>query len=103
MRSANLKTDEMIYPAEFIETHGPSEEEEKNTFLNSYFERLDNVIFVTTIEEGAALLVFVMYVLYHLISKLRGNEKNAHMNNYGVYLAVQGVAFYSVRLSVDVA
>jgi len=44
-----------------------------------------------------------MYVLYHLISKLRGNEKNVHMNNYGVSLAVLGVVVYLVLFSVDVA
>jgi len=44
-----------------------------------------------------------MYVLYHLISKLRGNEKNVHMNNFGVALAVLGVAMYSVWFSIEVA
>ena len=33
---------------------------------------------------------------YHVISKLRGNEKNRHMNNFGVALAVLGFVYYSV-------
>jgi len=103
MRSAKLKTDEMMFPVEFIETHGPSQEEVKNTTLNSYFELLDNVLFALEIEDGVALLIFVTYVLYHVISKLRGNEKNVHMNDYGIALAVLGVAAYSVWFSSDAA
>jgi len=102
MRSAHLKTDEMMLPAEFIETLGPSQEEERNTISASYYERRDNVYFAIAIEDGATLLVFVMYVLYHLISKLRGNEKNVHMNNLGVALALLGVAMYSVWFSFEV-
>jgi len=92
-----------MYPVELIETHGSSQEEERNTFNAWYYERRDDVILAFTIEDGAALLVFVTYVLYHVISKLRGNEKNVHMNNYGVSLAVLGVAYYSVSFSIDVA
>ena len=97
------ETSELLCPAKFIEIHGPSQEEEKNTFNASYYERRDNVILAIAIEDVAVLLVFVMYVLYHLISKLRGNEKNVHMNNYGVSLAVLGVAMYSVWFSIEVA
>ena len=43
-----------------------------------------------------ALLIFVTYEIYHLISKLRGNEKNVSMNNFGVSLAVLGVVYCSV-------
>ena len=85
-----------MYPAEFIEILGPSQEEERNTFLNSFYERRGNVLFAIATEYGAACLVFVMYVLYHLISKFRGNEKNVHMNNYGVSLAVVGAVYCSV-------
>jgi len=31
-----------------------------------------------------------------MISKCRGSEKNAHMNNYGIALAVLGLVFYTV-------
>ena len=30
---------------------------------------------------GATLLVFMFYVTYHVISKVRGNEKNKKLNN----------------------
>ena len=45
---------------------------------------------------GAALFILLTYVVYHVISKVRGNEKNGPMNNYGQLLAVLGFAFYSV-------
>ena len=44
-----------------------------------------------------------MYVLYHVISKLRGNQKNVHMNNFGVALAVLGVAVYLVLFSDEIS
>jgi len=37
---------------------------------------------------AVALLIVYAYVIYHLISKLRGNEKNVKMNNYGILFAV---------------
>jgi len=103
MRITRLTTDEMMYPVELIETHGPSQEEERKTIYASYYDRRDNVFLAFTIEDGAALLIFMTYVLYHVISKLRGNEKNAHMNQYGVALAVLVIASYSVWFSDDVA
>jgi len=48
-------------------------------------------------------LVIYTYVIYHLISKLRGNEKNAHMNNFGVFLALLMFVYYSVWLADRVA
>jgi len=101
MRSVQLMADVMMCPEEFIENRGLSQAEERNTFNASYYERRDNVFFAYNIEDGAALLVFVTYVLYHLISKFRGNEKNVKMNNYGVSLAVLGVAYYSVSFAYD--
>ena len=41
-------------------------------------------------------MIFLTYEIYHLISKLRGNEKNVRMNNFGISLAVLGVVMYSV-------
>jgi len=40
-------------------------------------------------------------VIYHLISKLRGNEKNAHMNNFGVFLALLMFVTNSVYFTDD--
>jgi len=45
---------------------------------------------------GAATLVFLAYLVYHIISKLRGNEKNVQMNNFGIALAVLGLVNYSI-------
>jgi len=41
-------------------------------------------------------LIFLTYVTYHLISKLRGNEKNAQQNNFGIALAMLGLLSYSM-------
>jgi len=46
-----------------------------------------------------ALLIFVTYEIYHLISKLRGNEKNVRMNNFGIALTVLGGVYCSVRFT----
>ena len=81
---------------EFIETHGPSTVEERQAILDAYYELLDFVTTTFTVEFGMVLLIFVTYVIYHVISKLRGNEKNVRMNNYGIALAVLGIVYYSV-------
>ena len=99
-----METDEIISsPAKFIEVSGPSVEEERTRIYDAYYERNDNVFFAFQIEDGVALLVFVTYVLYHVISKLRGNDKNLHMYNFGMGLAVLGVAYYSVSFADDSA
>ena len=41
-------------------------------------------------------MVFLAYVLYHFISKGRGNEKNVKMNNFGLALAMLMLVKYSV-------
>jgi len=46
--------------------------------------------------NGVVFLSFLTYVVYHVISKLRGNEKNQKMNTYGIGLAVLGIVFSSV-------
>ena len=42
-------------------------------------------------EKGLVTLFFLTYVIYHVISKLRGNEKNVQLNNFGIALAAQGL------------
>jgi len=44
--------------------------------------------------------IFLAYVVYHVISKIRGNEKNCKMNNYGIALAVLGLWVYTIT-SID--
>ena len=39
------------------------------------------------------------YEVYHLISKLRGNEKNVRMNNFGIALVVLGVVYFAVNFT----
>ena len=83
-------------PAGFIETHGPSLTEEQQTIIDAYRELKADVFLTKTVLYGVALLIFVTYEIYHLISKLRGNEKNVRMNNFGIALAVLGVVYYAV-------
>ena len=103
MRMPHLDNDEVMCPTEFIETHGPSLEEEQQIVYDSYYELKDDVLSTFNVEEGVALLVIYTYVIYHLISKLRGNEKNAHMNNLGVFLALLVFVYYSVNFTDHVA
>jgi len=96
MRTSRLRNDEALCPTKFIEIHGPSFAEEEQIAYDSYRELKDDVWPILTIEFGVAMLIFLTYVIYHLISKLRGNEKNLHMNNYGIALALLGFVYYSV-------
>jgi len=96
MRTPRLTNYEAMCPTEFIEIHGPSLEEEQMAKTASYHELKDDVNFTFHVEDGVALLVLYAYVIYHLISKLRGNEKNLHMNNFGIALALLMFVYYSV-------
>jgi len=51
-------------------------------------EAYDEFVFLDTIGKGAALTICLFYLVYHLISKARGNEKNPPLNNYGLFVAV---------------
>ena len=37
-----------------------------------------------------------MYLIYHVISKIRGNEKNVQLNNFGIGLSLLGIVSYSI-------
>jgi len=37
-----------------------------------------------------------MYFIYHVISKIRGNEKNAKLNTFGITLSLKGLVNFSV-------
>jgi len=50
-------------------------------------------------EYAVAVLIFLMYVTYHLISKLRGNERNVSMNTFGIVMAVLGIVDFAVSLT----
>jgi len=62
--------------------------------LKWYYEMKDTVYAWLVSELGVAVLIFLMYVTYHLISKLRGNERNVSMNTFGIGLA--GLGFVNV-------
>jgi len=83
-REARLRNNEFSFPVEFIEIRGPGHTEESQITLEAYHEQLDNVYLTETVLYGAALFILWTYVIYHLISKVRGNEKNGPMNNYGL-------------------
>jgi len=68
-----------------------------------YDELKDNLYLCSNAQQGAAALIFLAYVTYHLISKLRGNEKNAQQNNFGIVLAVLGLYCYLHGFSDNMA
>ena len=37
-----------------------------------------------------------MYAIYHVISKVRGNEKNVQLNNFGIGLSLLILVNYSI-------
>ena len=45
---------------------------------------------------GVGTFTCLTYITYHTISKLRGNEKNVQMNNFGISLAVLGFVSFSI-------
>jgi len=50
-------------------------------------------------QEGVVVLIFLIYLTYHLISKLRGNERNVSMNTFGMMLAMLGFVDWSVSFT----
>ena len=71
-------------------------DKEAQIALNWYYELADTIILWMNTEFGVAALIFLTYVTYHLISKLRGNEKNVQQNNFGIFLALLGLFSWSV-------
>ena len=96
MRTPYTVNNQLMCPAGLIEIHGPSLAEEQQTTTDAYHDLKDDVFDTKAVLYGVALSIFVTYEIYHLISKLRGNEKNVRMNNFGIALAVLGVVYYSV-------
>ena len=56
----------------------------------------ENIFIFKSFLYFAAFLVVLFFVTYHVISKLRGNEKNASMNNYGIGLSSLGLVYYAI-------
>jgi len=86
-------------PVEFIEHTGTTASEDYANTMNSYFEMKHKVLLTFSYLFGVAALIFMTYVTYHVISKIRGNEKNALMNNFGIALALLPLVNYSVSFT----
>ena len=81
---------------ELIEIHGTPLDEEFADSLGQYRELRDEIFAIKTWLYGLAFMIFLTYLNYHVISKLRGNEKNVKLNNYGIGLSLLGLVCYSV-------
>ena len=55
---------------------------------------------VLVIGHAVVVVVSMFYIVYHTISKLRGNEKNRQLNNFGLMIACFAFTSYSIE-SVD--
>jgi len=106
MKIPNSDASQWMYPAELVETHEPTIAElvetneptiaeQKQILLPLYLDLKDTVQDSLITIYGVAALAFLTYVIYHVISKLRGNEKNVQMNNFGIGLALLGLLVYS--------
>ena len=95
MHRPYLEVEELAHPLALIESSGISAEELQS--LNDWSgELFDRVLQYSAVLLGIGTLTCLTYVTYHVISKLRGNEKNVKMNNFGIALAVLGLFSYSV-------
>jgi len=74
-------------------------DEEIDAVLDWYGEVYDKTGKLGTGEFFVALMTVHAYVVYHVISKLRGNEKNPQMNNFGISLALLLLVVYSVNFT----
>jgi len=93
--------DELTRPVELASNSAVTDKEVQ--ILNKwYYELKDTVYLWINTENGVAALIFLTYVTYHLISKLRGNEKNVHQNNFGIALAMLGLVNYSEEFTTTV-
>jgi len=82
---------EIFYPLDLIEINGTPPDEEFANDLGMYRELLNDRDIILTWLFGLAFLIFLMYLIYHVISKLGGNEKNVLLNNYGIGLSLLGL------------
>jgi len=58
-------------------------------------QHLDLVVVV--IGHAFVVVTGLFYIVYHLISKLRGNEKNRQLNNFGLMIACFAMISYSIE------
>jgi len=74
------KVMDTLHPPSFVE-QAPGTEEEYETQLDLYRKLRDLHYKWGIAIGGVSFLVFLFFVTYHVISKIRGNEKNTKMNN----------------------
>jgi len=72
MHRAYLEVDESTRPVE-LSSHSDVTDKEVQSALKWHDELKDTVSTWIVTEAGVAVLIFLMYVTYHLISKFRGN------------------------------
>jgi len=91
MRAIHLHGKDLAFTVQLIENRGTTEFEDFEKALGQYYEHYSEVDYALAIIDFIAFLIFLAYVVYHLISKMRGNEKNVKMNNFGIALGVLGL------------
>ena len=92
------KVEELTCPTEKT-SHSDVTDQEVQAADKGYYELKDTVYTWETSEYGVAALIFLMYVTYHLISKLRGNERNVSMNTFGIAMAMLGFVNYLISFT----
>jgi len=102
MHRLHLDTDELTRPVE-LASNSAVTDKEVDIILKWYHELIDTIYLNENTNFGVAALIFLTYLTYHLISKVRGNEKNVQQNNFGIALAVLGLWNYSVTFTDNVA
>jgi len=85
----------LLYPQSFIEDKpGKSIEEswEARDKINEFSKELRNRVLTWEMAVfGACFFVFLFFFTYHVISKIRGNERNTKMNNQAIFLCSLGL------------
>jgi len=94
MRVTEIK--ETFHPEELIEIHGTGPFEDFFNEIGPYLELSDKRNAFKTWYDGLGTLIFLTYLIYHVISKIRGNEKNVQLNNYGICLSLLGLVNFSI-------
>ena len=84
---------------QLVEHRGTTEYEDFENAQEPYDELFVIVYDTIPIMDFIAFQIFLAYVIYHVISKMRGNEKNVKMNNFGIALSMLGIWFSMVFFS----
>jgi len=98
MKVSLTHSEELGFMVQLIEHRGTTAYEDFEYALGPYLELKDDLYETIAIMDFIALQIFLSYVIYHLISKMRGNEKNLKMNNFGIGVAVLGLWFMIINV-----